>query len=239
MYSEEECLRGDIPQVEITGVFVKRSATRTVAATFGILVGLAGIDHGIFEILQGDVKPGSLMIEAIGPAQRFWEYGTEPALTIVPSFLFTGILAVTVGLLVVLWSSRFVHRKYGAAVLLGLSILLFLVGGGFAPIFLAIVATVTATGIGKPPTWWRKYTPAIIQTFLAWLWPSSLIVFVLVFAISVEMAIFGYPLVSFLGIETTQAILWNMANVMLGLMLLAPLTACAHDASLQINDPAS
>jgi len=24
---------------------------------FGILVGLAGIEHGIFEILQGDVKP--------------------------------------------------------------------------------------------------------------------------------------------------------------------------------------
>jgi hypothetical protein len=31
-----------------------RSATRVVASTLGVLVGLAGIDHGFFEVLQGN-----------------------------------------------------------------------------------------------------------------------------------------------------------------------------------------
>lgn len=210
-------------------VLSKASATRIVASTFGILVGLAGIDHGIFEILQGNVKPGDLMIEAIGSAQRFWEYGTEPALTVVPNFLITGILSVLIGLGVILWSAMFIDRKYGASILLLLSILLFLVGGGFAPIFLTLLAFITAVQIGKPLTWWRTYIPAAIRTFLAWLWPGSLITFVLVFIVSVEIAIFGYPFVGLWGAETTMAVLSSASNIMLGLMLLAPLTALARD----------
>ena len=68
-------------------------ATRLVASTLGVLVGLAGIDRGIFEMLQGDTPPTSLMIAPIGPHQRLWEHGTEWAITIVPSLLWTGILA--------------------------------------------------------------------------------------------------------------------------------------------------
>jgi hypothetical protein len=48
------------------------SATRAVTSTLGVLVGLAGIEHGFFEMLQGNITPSSMMIEAIGPAQRFW-----------------------------------------------------------------------------------------------------------------------------------------------------------------------
>lgn len=220
--------------MENTEASNKTSATRIVASTFGVLVGLAGIEHGFFEILQGSRKPGSLLFEAIGPAQRFWEHGTEHALTIVPNLLVTGILAMLLGILVVLWSVGFVQKKYGAGVLLLLSILLFLVGGGFSPVFLAIVAAVTATRINQPLAWWRAHIPAGIQSFLAWLWPWALIAFVLVFVISVEMAIFGYPFVSFWGAEDTLAFLWDLANVMLGLMLFTPLTACARDTKSRL-----
>lgn len=212
------------------------SARRIVASTFGILVGLAGIDHGVFEILQGNIKSEGLMIKAIGPAQRFWEYGTEPALTIVPSFLVTGILAVIIGVLVIIWAAGFVDRRYGAGVLLLLSVLLFLVGGGFAPIFLTILAFITATRINKPLTWWRTHIPAILQTFLVWLWPGSLIALVLLFFISVEIAIFGYPFVYFWGANTTLSILYNASYVMLGLMVLSPLTGFAHDTSFKTKD---
>ena len=53
--------------------------------------------------------------------------------------LVTGILAMIIGLLVAIWSIAFIHRKYGAGVLLVLSIILWLVGGGFAPIFFTIL----------------------------------------------------------------------------------------------------
>ncbi len=78
------------------------SGTRVVASASGILTGLAGMEHGFFEMLQGSVAPSGVMIEAIGPAQRFWELGTEAALTVVPNFFVTGILAMMVGLAVII-----------------------------------------------------------------------------------------------------------------------------------------
>ncbi len=220
-------------QMEDIRALINTNATRVVASTFGVLVGLAGIEHGYFELLQGDVRPGSIMIDAIGPAQRFWEYGTERALTIIPSFLVTGILAMVFGLLVVIWAGAFVHRKNGAGVLLLLSIMLFLVGGGFGPIFLAILASATATRIDKPLKWWRAHLPVNVRGFLTKLWPWSIVASVLLFVISVEIAIFGYPLVWFFGTDTTFTIQYTSAYIMLGLMLLSVLTGFAHDIQKQ------
>jgi len=92
-------------------------ATRAIASTLGVLVGLAGIEHGLFEMLQGNVYPSGIMIDAIDPTQRFWEFGTERALTIVPSFRVTGILAIIFGILVTTWAAAFIERKYGALTL--------------------------------------------------------------------------------------------------------------------------
>ena len=205
------------------------SATRAVASTLGVLVGLAGIEHGFFEMLQGNVAPSGIMIEAIGPAQRFWEYGTERALTIIPNFFVTGILAIIVGLLVTIWAGAFIDRKYGAWILLLLSIILWLVGGGFAPIFMSILASVTATGINKPLKWWRAYLPVNLRGFLAKLWPWSIIIFVVVFVIGVEIAIFGYPLLWFYSAEVTYEIQYTLAYIMVGFMPLSILTSIAHD----------
>lgn len=204
-------------------------ATRVTASTLGVLVGLAGINHGTFEILQGNVPPDDLMIAAIGPEQRFWEYGTETALTIVPNFLVTGILAVIVGILVAVWSILFVHKKHGAGILMVLSLILFLVGGGFAPIFMATLASLTATRIEKPLSWWRKVLPGGLRKFLAKIWLGSLITFVVVFLISVEIAIFGWPLTLFFDADTAFNNLNTIAYIMLGLMLFSVVTGFAHD----------
>jgi hypothetical protein len=53
--------------------WLKENAVKAVASTYGILVGLASIEHGIFEILQGDTPTGGIMIDAIGDDIRFWE----------------------------------------------------------------------------------------------------------------------------------------------------------------------
>jgi len=205
------------------------SAARVVASTFGILVGLAGIDHGIFEILQGNAPTNGIMIDAIGPAQRFWEYGAETALTIVPNFLITGILAVLFGILVILWAGFFVHRKHGAWVLLFLSIILFLVGGGFAPIFMSILASLAASRIDKPVRWWRKLLPGSLLSFLGRIWRATLVLFVIIFIVSVGIAIFGWPLTSFFDAKTAFDHLNNLSYIMLGLMLLSILTGLAYD----------
>ncbi len=205
------------------------SATKTVASTFGVLVGLAGIEHGFFEMLQGNVTPSDIMIDAIGPEQKFWEYATEPALTIIPNFLVTGILAIIFGLLVTIWAYAFIDKKYGARILLLLSIILWLVGGGFAPIFMSILAFATATRINKPLKWWRAHLPVNLRGFLAKLWPWSIIAYVFVFVLGVEIAIFGYPLLWFFDANVTYTIQWTSALIMVVLWPVSIITAFAYD----------
>jgi hypothetical protein len=207
----------------------KFSATHVVASTFGILVGLAGINHGIFEILQGNVAPSSIMIEAIGPEQRFWEYGAETALTIVPSYLFSGLLSVLIGLAVIVWAYAFMDKKYGSGIFMLLSIILFLVGGGFAPIFMAVLASLTATRINQTLKFWGKVLPEFLQRFLANIWLATLIAFVLLFVLSVMIAVFGWPLTIYFDDEQTFGLLNSISYIMVGLMLLSILTGFAYD----------
>jgi hypothetical protein len=83
-------------------------ATKIIVSTIGVLLSLAGLDHGFFEILQGSQPTKGLVIQAIGPAQKMWHYGTEEAFSIVPNFLVTGILAILVSLAILVWSVRFI-----------------------------------------------------------------------------------------------------------------------------------
>lgn len=206
------------------GNWLKSSAARAVATTYGILVGLASIEHGIFEILQGDTPTGGIMIDAIGDDIRFWEGGMETALTIVPSFLWTGILAVVFGIIVCVWAAFFVQRKYGASVLLILTLTVFLVGGGFAPIFLSLLAVGIATRINRPLNWWRERLPG--RVFLAKLWPSLLILFVIVFWTAVGIQIFGLPL----DVAATAGIMVVFSLAMVILMPIVVIVALAYDA---------
>ena len=67
------------------------------------------MNHGFFEVLQGNTPTEGMLIQAIGEAHQMWRYGGEEAFTIVPNFLVTGILAMLVGLAVIVWSLGFVH----------------------------------------------------------------------------------------------------------------------------------
>src|SRR5665647_3398303 len=104
-------------------------ATRTIASALGVFAGLSGLDHGLFEALQGNAPTPGLIVQSIGPAQRMWVYGTEEAFTLVPNFLVTGILAMTVGTLVIVWSIGFIDRKDGSRVFLLLAALEIAIAG--------------------------------------------------------------------------------------------------------------
>jgi hypothetical protein len=207
----------------------KSSAIKRVASTFGVLVGLAGIEHGIFEILQGNVIPEGIMIDAIGPSQRLWEYSSETALTIIPNMLLSGILAVIFGLAVTIWAAYFIDKKYGARVFMLLSIILWLVGGGFAPVLMAVFGFLAASRIDRPLNWWRSHLSDSLMGFLSKLWPYSIIVYVLSFVIGVEIAIFGYPLLWVFSADVTYGIQWALAYIMVALWPLTLLSAIAHD----------
>ena len=121
------------------------SATRIVASIVGVFGGLMGMEHGYFEKLQGNVAPRSMIIDAIGRQANSVFKGSEPALTIIPNFFVTGILAIVLGLIVAIWTAAFIQRKNGIVIMMLFSVMLFLVGGGRAPLIIEIIAGAVAT----------------------------------------------------------------------------------------------
>jgi len=186
-----------------TSTFDNLNATRVTATVIGVFFGLfSGVNHGFFELLQGNKPTGGFFIPAIGEAQRFWLLGTEDAFTLIPNFMVTGIASMVVGVAIIIWSIWYLPTKYGRTVFLGLFILSFLVGGGIGQVFFFIPAWAFATRMGKPLTWWRKVLPRAAWPFLSRLWMVTLVLATLVMLIGLEMAIFGF----FPGLTKPEAI---------------------------------
>jgi hypothetical protein len=167
------------------------NATRAIVTTIGVILGIAGFNHGFFEFLQGNTPTNGLIIQAIGEAQRFWSLGTEEAFTIIPNFLISGILSMVLGLTIVVWSLGFIHTKRGPTVFLGLFILLFLFGGGIGQVAFFLPAWAFATRMGKPLTWWRRVLPKSIWPLLSRLWVPILVLSSTVMLMGLQIAIFG------------------------------------------------
>jgi hypothetical protein len=167
-------------------------ATRVNVAALGTIFGISGMSHGFFEALQGNMPTGGLFIFAIGEAQKMWLHGNEPALTLIPNFLLTGLSAMIVGLALILWSLGFVHKKNGATVLILLFVLLLLVGGGVAQILFFPFIWLVATRIHQPLIWWRKFLPAAVRMPLAKLWPASLAISAGLLILALEIATTGF-----------------------------------------------
>src|ERR1017187_9571413 len=114
------------------------SATRSIACTLGVLVGIGSIDHGLFECLQGFHPTPGLIVNALGSGYRWtvWKQGGEGAFTLIPNFLVTGVVTSLLGLLMIAWSVRYIHSPHGPSVFLSLGVASFLTGGGVAQIVL-------------------------------------------------------------------------------------------------------
>ncbi len=122
------------------------SKTRIAASVIGIFGGLGGASHGPGEMLQGNTAPDSLVIEAW---PELTALAGEPAMTIIPNFLLTGVLTVIVGVIVAVWAAKFVQRKNGGLVLILLSIIMLLVGGGLFPPVFGVAAGIIGTRINS------------------------------------------------------------------------------------------
>jgi hypothetical protein len=153
-----------------------RSATGTTAVILGVYAGLLGVVHGAFAIGQGQTAPATLSINAIGPpcqADAVW-HACLPAITLVPNFFITGVLAVIVGLLMLSWALAVVRQGKGGGILISLSFLLLLVGGGFVSAFVGIVGGTAVTRFQSSFT----PLPSPIWRLGAALWPWTLLAFI-------------------------------------------------------------
>lgn len=145
----------------------RTTATRVVVSAFGVMAALAGMEHGVGEILQGPVRPPSVVIESWPETAGFEILSGEPAMTLVPNMAVTGVLAIIAALAVGVWAVWFIDRPHGGLILIGLSVLLLLVGGGFGPPMVAAISGVAATRTGKE----GGRVPGFIGSALARAWP--------------------------------------------------------------------
>lgn len=143
------------------------TATRIVVSAFGALAALAGVEHGVGEILQGPIRPPSVFIESWPDTAGFEILSGEPAMTLVPNMAVSGVLAIIAALAVGVWAVWFIQRPHGGLVLIGLSVVLLLVGGGFGPPVVAAIVGVAATRIGEQ----HRREPGFIGSALARAWP--------------------------------------------------------------------
>ena len=209
------------------------SALRRVASSTGVVAGIGGVEHGILEMMQGNRVPSGRVVDAIGAAQRFWIHGTEPAFTLVPNFLVTGILATIVGLMVIIWSIAFIDKKHGAVILFCLSTTMFLVGGGFAPPVFAIVAILAALMMNRPFQWLRTHILEKLVDLLARFWKIVFFPFIALSIIEIITAIFGYPLLWFFRAGDLVEILTAFGYVtFFGLGPIVLITALAYDIKM-------
>lgn len=195
-------------------------ATRTNVAALGTIFGISGFFHGFFEFLQGNIPTNGLFISAIGEAQKMWPHGDEPALTLIPNFMISGIASMLFGLAIVTWSLFFVQRKNGPMVLLLLFVILLLVGGGIAQIIFFPFIWMVSTRINKPLTWWKKVLPVNLRRSLGRLWPWSLVINATLLILALWIAITGLlP-----GLSDPESALAGMVFCLAAVIFLLPLT---------------
>ena len=205
-------------------------ATAVVVSTLGVLVGIGSINHGVLEAVQGNRPTPGLIINALGPGYHWtvWTQGGEPAFTVLPNFLLTGILATLIGLLLIVWSLRFIHKPHGPSVFLLLSVTSFLVGGGVAQILLFTLNWAAATRIQASLGFWRRLVPGPMRPVLGRFWRWTLVAATVLFLAGLEIAVIGYvPGVS--GQIKILHVCWTLLLIALALIFFSFLSGFAHD----------
>jgi hypothetical protein len=203
--------------------------TRTTIAVLGLIVGMAGLEHGIGEVLQGNAPPPAVVIRSWPDTPAFDILGGEPAMTLVPNLLASGVLSILVALALMAWVTLFIDSKHGALVLILLSLVLLLVGGGFGPPLLGLILGLAATRINAPLKGWHTYVPAGLRRLLAQAWPwllgACLVAWLSMFP--------GTVLASyFFGVED-EAVVYALALGMFSLLFLTIAAAFSRDVNAQ------
>lgn len=124
-------------------------SSRVAGSIIGVIGGFIGAEHGYYEILLRNKTLNGVLFDAISGTSfsnlPTSQWGGWPAMTLIQNFLITGIFAILVSLVVMVWAVLFIQRKNGGRTLILLSILMLLVGGGFIPPFFGVIAGVIST----------------------------------------------------------------------------------------------
>lgn len=203
-----------------------RIASRITVSTFGAVMGLAGIEHGIGEIVQGNVRAEGLMFLSWPDADFFRMVSGEPAMSIIRNMLITGVLALLFSVAYVVWAVGFPHKKIGPLAMMALAVGMLLFGGGLFPPVLAFLMGLAAVRIQAPKKWWADKAPAGLRRFFAraWGWIFALCALAWL-ALFPGLNLLGHSL----GVEN-EALTITIILLAMVTLVLTVISAYAHDA---------
>lgn len=203
-------------------------ATRLITSIFGVALAVGAFHHGFFEFLQGNTATDGILIQAIGEQHRYWIHGTEEAITIIPNFLFTGLLAMAISVFAAVWSVKYMNTKHGSSVFLSTFIVLTLVGGGLAHIAFFLPIWGYSTRMNKSLGFWSKAFPKNRRRILGQIWPFLTAIVAISFIIALEISIFGY----FPGVDDPEVkltICWSLLGLAWVLVQASYISGFAYD----------
>lgn len=202
-----------------------KPAARLMVSTFGAFAAVMGIEHGIGEMLQGSVKPDGWFILS-WPDSKFFEIlSGEPAMTVIPNMLITGVLAVIFSLAYLAWATWYVDRKNAGLAMMLLAIPMLLFGAGLFPPVLGLLIGFAAWRFSKAGKAREKSVSPLQRTLASlfpWAYGACLLAWLTMFP--------GVPLLNhFFGVES-EAFIFTVLGGMFVFLLLAAITGSARDA---------
>jgi hypothetical protein len=228
--SERRASRAGAPRVN--------EATRRVATALGMAYAVAGMVHGLFEVLQGNRPTGGVFIQAIGPEQLMWRHGTEDAFTLIPNFLASGIVAMAISVLIVAWCGLLLRGRHGRTGLLLLFVALTLAGGGIGHIIFYLTAWAYATRMNRPLTWWKGVLQGGVRTLLARVWLPALLASLALFLVGLVVSVFGV-VPGMTDPDAILAVCWSLLLASLVLVHVTYVAAFARDMNHDAAGPAA
>ncbi len=141
----------------------------TAARAWGVLAGIGGLVHGIGEVAQGNVTTTTLFIPSWTTGPIADNLGGEPGLTVIPNLLATGLLTAALALLLTTVALRPARGPAHGWVLVGLSTLMLLVGGGVGPPAIGLCAGAAAIAAQRRRARGQRVASRVLWSWLFWL----------------------------------------------------------------------
>jgi hypothetical protein len=117
------------------------------------------------------VAPGGIVFDSWVHEPLATNLGGEPAMTLLPDLLVAGVLTILASLAVLGWAAAGAGRAGYGPVLLLLSVAMLLVGGGFGPPLLGMLAALAGLAAGRRHDRWAARMSGRFGRVLAGLGP--------------------------------------------------------------------
>jgi hypothetical protein len=195
--------------------------TRAITSTFGAIAGLSSMAYAAAEALEGHVRPTAV----------FFTLNGQPAITVLPDMLLTGLIGLCLSLAFTLCALFFTKRWQGGLAMLLIACIQIPFGAGLVRLSQAVIYSLIGTRIDRPLKLWTAILRQPARSKLARLWPVSFIVCAILYVIHVLTGIVP----SLTAVEPLRTVLISLGgygNLVFFLLMLI----CGFARELDIKD---